>query len=72
MQRFLQFRLQCHGLHIAAGCFAGAAHVIGLTECAWLAVVVLWGLRSTWFLNVLAMLLCGFGMQACSQPALTP
>ena len=27
MRRFLQFRLGCHGLPIAAGRFAGAAHV---------------------------------------------
>ncbi|DBB06534.1 TPA: hypothetical protein ACH3X1_012079 [Trebouxia sp. C0004] len=27
MQRFLQFRLGCHSLPIAAGCFDGAAHV---------------------------------------------
>ncbi len=27
MQRFLQFRLGCHSLPIAAGRFAGAAHV---------------------------------------------
>ena len=27
MQRFVQFRLGCHGLPIAAGRFAGAAHV---------------------------------------------
>ena len=27
MQRFLQFRLGCHGLPIATGRFAGAAHV---------------------------------------------
>ena len=27
MQRFLQSRLGCHGLPVAAGCLAGAAHV---------------------------------------------
>ena len=27
MRRFLQFRLGCHGLPVAAGRFAGAAHV---------------------------------------------
>ena len=27
MQRFLQFRLGCHGLPIAAGRLAGAGHV---------------------------------------------
>ena len=27
MQRFLQFKLGCHGLSIASGRFAGAAHV---------------------------------------------
>jgi hypothetical protein len=46
--------------------------LIGLTGCAWLAIVVLWGMRSTWFLNVLPLLLCGLGMQACSRAALTP
>ena len=44
----------------------------GLTECAWLATVVLRGMRSTWFLNVLPLLLCGLGRQACSRTALTP
>ena len=46
--------------------------LIGLTECAWLAIVVLWGMRSMWSLNVLHLLLCGLGVQACSRKALTP
>jgi len=44
----------------------------GLTGCAWLAIVVLWGLRCTWFLSVLPLLLYGLGTQACSQVAQTP
>ncbi len=42
--------------------------LIGLTECGWLAIVML---RSTWSLNVLPMLLCGLGMHVCSRTALT-
>ncbi len=44
----------------------------GLTGCAWLAIVVLWGMRCTWFLSVLPLLLYGLGMRACSQAAQTP
>ena len=44
----------------------------GLTGCACLAIMVLWGMKSTWFSNVLPLLLCVLGMQACSQAALTP
>ena len=45
MQRFLQFRLGCHGLPVSAGRFAGAAHVDKLRGCACFATVVLWGMR---------------------------
>jgi len=44
----------------------------GLTGCAWLAIVVLWGMRCTWFLSVLPFFLYGLGTQACSQVAQTP
>ena len=46
--------------------------LIGLTGCAWLAIVVLWGMRGTWFLSVLPLLLYSLGTQACSQVAQTP
>ncbi|DBA96107.1 TPA: hypothetical protein ACH3X1_001601 [Trebouxia sp. C0004] len=45
---------------------------LGLTGCAWLAIGVLWGMRCTWFLSILPLLLCGLDTQACSQAALTP
>ena len=47
MQRFLQIRLGCHCLPIAAGRFAGAAHVDTLRAHR------LWGMRGIWSLNVL-------------------
>ncbi len=46
--------------------------LLGLTGSAWLAIVVLWGMRCTWFPSVLPLLLYGLGMQACSQVAQTP
>ncbi len=46
--------------------------LLGLTGSAWLAIVVLWGMRCTWFSSVLPLLLYGLGMQACSQVAQTP
>ncbi len=46
--------------------------LLGLTGSAWLATVVLWGMRCTWFSSVLPLLLYGLGMQACSQVAQTP
>ena len=77
MQRFLQFRLGCHSSPVAAGRLAAKLWLVllmltGLTGCAWLAIVVLWGLRCTWFLSVLPLLLYGLGMRACSQVAQTP
>ena len=48
--------------------------LLGLTGCAWLAIVLLWGIRCTWVLSVLPVLLYGLGMQlqACSHVAQTP
>ena len=46
MRRFLQFRLGCHGLPIATGRFAAAAHV-DRAQRGCLAIVVLWGMRGT-------------------------
>ena len=46
IQRFLQFRLGCHGLPIASGRLAGAGHVTGLTGFVWLATVVLLVMKS--------------------------
>ncbi|DBA85352.1 TPA: hypothetical protein ACH3X2_006033 [Trebouxia sp. C0005] len=47
MQRFLQFRLGCHSLPIAAGRFSGAYMLLGLKGCAWLAILVLLAMRGT-------------------------
>ena len=41
--------------------------VIGLTGYACLALMVPWGMRGMWSLNVLPVLHCGRGMQACSH-----
>ena len=41
MQRFLQFRLGCHGLPIASGCLAGAGYVDRANRIVWLATVVI-------------------------------
>ena len=35
--------------------------LLGLTGCAWLAMVVLWGMRCTWVLSVMPLLLCILG-----------
>lgn len=72
MQRCLRFRLGCHGLHILLVCLLALVMLTVLTGCLCLATVVLWGIRGTWSLNVLTLLLCNYGMQACSQTALTP
>ena len=60
MQRFLQFRLGCHGLPIATGWLAGAGHVDRanlVTGFVWLATVVLLAMKSMIFeCNALASL----------------
>ena len=63
----------CHLSSVAMACLLLALLMLtGLTGCACLAIVVLWGMKSTWFSNVLPLLLCVLGMQACAQEALTP
>ena len=69
MQRFLQFRLGCHSLPVAAGRLAGAAHVDRAHRVC--LACNSGGMRCTWFLSVLPLLLYGLGMRACSQVAQT-
>ena len=47
VRRFLQFRLGCHGLPIAVGRLAGAAHVDRAQRVSFPATMVLWGMRGT-------------------------
>ena len=43
-----------------------------LIGCAYLAMLVLLGMRGTWVSSVLPLLLCGLGMQIFSQTTPTP
>ena len=75
MQRFLQFRLGPHSLPVAAGFLLALLTLPRLTECVWPATVVLLGNMMHLVVElatVLLLLLCGLGMQACSQAALMP
>ena len=47
MQRFLQFRLGCHGLPIATGRLLALLMLTGLRGCAYLEMLVLLGMRGT-------------------------
>ena len=78
MQRFLQFRLGCHGLPIAAGRFAGAVHVVRAQRvCLSCNSGAVGDERHLVFdCAALAFLRSdrnnGHNTQACSQAALTP
>ena len=66
MQRFLQFRLDGRSL-LLLDVLLAQLMLLGLTGCARLAMVVLWGMRCTCFLSVMPLLLCILGTQACSH-----
>jgi len=72
MQRFLQYRLGCHGLPIAAGCLAGTAHVGRADRVCLACNSGPVGDEKHLVFECTALLLCGLGMQACSCTALTP
>ena len=72
MRRFLQFRLGCHGLPVAAGRFAGAAHVDRAERVCLFCDNGLWRMRGILSLIMLTLLPCGHNTQACSQATLTP
>ncbi len=77
MQRFLQFTcmLGCHGLPIATGRLAGTGHVDRAHRvCLCCNSGAVGDEKHLVFecTHVLLLLLCGYGMQPCSRPALTP
>ena len=68
----LQSKLGCHGFPVAAGRFAGAAH---LDRAHWVCLFCnsgAVGMRGTWSLNVLPLSFCDLSMQDCSRALMTP